>query len=138
MSVTVASLLAENGGRIEHATMFGDLSEADLTTRLSAYLVRAVAASAAITDAAQRDVATAEYAYYLAFMAVWRRLSTDPASQSQTDAASTSYLAEQIANVWQMAADALAAFQTIVSDTVAPVEDDWPAVVSLRGGTEHA
>lgn len=91
------------------ADLFGEAT----ATNVAAWLTRAVA-KAAVIEVGTRDLATAEYAYYLAFSAKARQLASLPASYSEDGNAMTHTVAQ--ASFFQKQADAhLGQFQAYLA-----------------------
>lgn len=80
MAVVPASLQAP-AGELEDV-LFQGLTPVQITARLQAYIDDAVAKSALLTDATQRDSFTIAWAYYRAYRAQAERLAAQPASAS--------------------------------------------------------
>lgn len=93
MAVTPADLLAPNG--MLESSLFPGEDPASLETRLNTYIVEA----AARTD---NDAAVKAWAYHRAFLAVYIRLTSKPASVEFEDQGSHSYLITQIENVYRL------------------------------------
>jgi|WetSurMetagenome_2_1015567.scaffolds.fasta_scaffold226384_2 hypothetical protein len=118
--------LIEPSGEIP-ADLFGESTEANVVT----WYYRAVRQAAAVA-AGLRDLATAEYAYYLAFSAKARQLASLPASYSE-DGNSIQHTAQQ-AQFFQKLADAhLAQFNTYqASGDDAPLPPSRPLSSSVQ------
>ena len=90
-----------------------DLFGTDTATYAATWLARA-AAKAAVIDAELRDLATAEYAYYLAFTAKAKQLAGLPASYSE-DGTAIQHSVSQAAFFQRLAEGHLAQFQAFLA-----------------------
>lgn len=93
------------------ADLFGD----DTATYAAAWLSRA-AAQAAVIETATRDLATAEYAYYLAFGAKARQIAALPAQYTE-ESSSIQHTAAQAAFFRQSAEEHLGRFQQFLAES---------------------
>ena len=108
-----------------------DLFGADTATYAATWLSRAAAKAASI-EAVTRDLATAEYAYFLAFGAKAKQLASLPASYSE-DGASMSHTVQQAAFFQKLAGEHLASFrQYVAADADAALPERAPASGSVQ------
>lgn len=106
----IASSLIEPYGEIP-ADLFGDATATNVATWLSRAQTQAASISATL-----RDVATAAYAYHLAYAAKARQLAGLPASYSE-DGASMTHTAQQAAFFQKLADSWLAQFSAYLANS---------------------
>lgn len=108
-----------------------DLFGADTATYAATWLSRAAAKAASI-EAVTRDLATAEYAYFLAFGAKAKQLASLPAFYSE-DGASMSHTVQQAAFFQKLSGEHLASFQQYVA---ASEDEALPARAPYSGSVQ--
>ncbi len=133
MAVNPADLLTPLG-RLDRKVLWPGTSSLTVTTYLPAYLADAAAEAVEITDTAANDKAQKWWAYYRAYDEVYQRLLSQPASVSDSDEGSQSYLVAQIEMMRDRAGEALTAFNEIVEAETAtdPEEDSYTVLRSMR------
>lgn len=105
MSYVATDLLQVNGGDID-PSLFPQLDSAGLETFLTGKLTEGYAGAAAQVPALIVPISDSyaiAWAYYMAFLSVWQRMSSSPASAEVDGEAKRTYLASQIQSFKDMA-----------------------------------
>lgn len=113
MTVAANSLMAAQGGDVEKSFFPGE-SDTAVETRLQAWITEGYSRAAAISDDSDKDEAATHFAYYKAYMSVFRRLSAQPTSFQAADAGGHSYTQEQIRNFKTLADTELALHEALL------------------------
>lgn len=109
-----------------------DLFGAETAVNVATWLSRATAQAAHIESAALRKLATAAYAYHLAFAAKAVELASLPASYSE-DGASMAFTTAQATFFQKLAGEHLASFrQYVAADADAALPERAPASGSVQ------
>jgi hypothetical protein len=117
MAKTFADMLQSGGGDLTPA-LFPQLSlGTTLDAFLNAKLAEGYAKASAILpalSAADADAAAMAWAYYMAYLAVWMRLSASPADVDVAGEVKRSFLASQIQTFRDLANEYFARFEQFV------------------------